>query len=70
MEFRICFSIAKYENEIFSLFETNSEFIQPFCLSEVHFHQSGPLTLKLVKTMLKPFSLFRFISSIESLFKG
>ena len=30
MEFRICISIAKYENDIFSLFETSSEFIHAF----------------------------------------
>ena len=30
MEFRICFSIAKYENDIFSLCDTSNEFTLAF----------------------------------------
>ena len=57
MEFRICFSSAKYENDIFSLSMASSEFfLHAFWLSKVHFHQSGPL--KLVKTMLKYFHFY------------
>ena len=51
MEFRTRFSIEKYENDIFSLFEASNEFIHVSCLSKIHFHQSGPF--KLIKTMLK-----------------
>ena len=45
MEFRICFSITKYENDIISLCETSNELIHGFCLSKVHFRHSGPLKL-------------------------
>ena len=33
-EFRVCFTIVKYENEIFSLCEPPKEFINAFCLSK------------------------------------
>ena len=35
-------AMAKYENDIFSLFETSNEFIYALCLSKIHFHQPGP----------------------------
>ena len=44
-EFRVCFTAAKYENE------TCNAFIDAFCYSKIHFHQSGPF--KLIKIMLK-----------------
>ena len=69
MEFRVCFITAKYENDIFSLCETSNAFIDAFCYSKIHFHQSGPFTL--IKTILKSLhGLFGFISSMESLSKG
>ena len=48
-------SIAKYETDIFSLCETSSEFVQACCLFKIHLYQSG--LFKLIKTMLKSFSL-------------
>ena len=45
MEFRVCFTIAKYENDIFSLCESSNEFIDAFCHSKIHFHQTGGLKL-------------------------
>ena len=68
MEFQICFTIEKYANNIFSLCETSKEFIHAFCLSEIHFHQSGPL--RLIKTMLKSFRFCMFFSCMELLSKG
>ena len=59
MEFRVCFTSAKYENDMFSLYEndifslcdTSNAFIDAFCYSKIYFHQSGPFIL--IKTMLK-----------------
>ena len=52
MEFLVCFTFAKYENDMLSLCETTNVFIDAFfCNSEIHFHQLGPF--KLIKTMLK-----------------
>ena len=66
MEFRICFtcSTAKYENDMFSLYEISNEFIHAFHLSKIQIHQSGPLN------GLKLFTCVRFISSMESLSKA
>ena len=47
----MCFTFAKYENDMLSLCETNNEFIDVFCNSKIHFHQLGQF--KLIKTMLK-----------------
>ena len=72
MEFPVCFSTAKYENDTFvisfSLCETSNAFIDAFCYSRIHFHQSGPL--KLIKTVEIFTRFVRFISSMESLSKG
>ena len=51
MEFQVCFIFAKYENDMLLLYETTNVFIDAFCNSKVHYHQSGPF--KLIKTMLK-----------------
>ena len=51
MELQVCFTIAKYENDMLSLCETINVFIDAFCNSKIHFHQLGPF--KLIKTMLK-----------------
>ena len=66
MEFQVCFTFAKYENDMLSLCVTTNVFIAAFCNSKIHFHQLGPF--KLVKTMLICF--VRFIFSVESLSKG
>ena len=50
MEFRVCFTITRYENDMLSLCETINVFIDAFCYSKIHFHQLGPF--KLIKTML------------------
>ena len=50
MELRVCFTIAKYENDMLSLCEKINVFIDAFCYSKIHFHQLGPF--KLIKTML------------------
>ena len=46
--FLTMFSIAVYENDIFSLCETSNEFTHAFCLTKVHFHHSGLLKLNAV----------------------
>ena len=60
MEFRICFTIAKYENNIFPskyennmflLCEASHVFIDAFGYSKINFHQSG--SFELIETMLK-----------------
>ena len=51
VEFRICFAMAMYENDMFWLCETSNAFIGAFCYSKIHFHPSGPF--KSIKTMLK-----------------
>ena len=49
VEFRVCFTYAKYENDMFSI-ETSNAIIDALCYSIIHFHQSVPF--KLIKTML------------------
>ena len=51
MELRVCFTIAKNENDMLSLCETINVFIGAFCYSKIHVHHLGPF--KLIKTMLK-----------------
>ena len=51
MEFRVCFAMAMYENDLFLLCVTSSAIIGAFCYSKIHFHPSGPF--KSIKTMLK-----------------
>ena len=52
MEFQVCFTFAKYENDTLLLCETTNVFIDVFFYnSEIHFHHLGPF--KLIKTMLK-----------------
>ena len=54
MEFVVFFTIANCERRYFCiLFLDISKFFHDFCLSETHFHKTGPL--KLSKTMLKYF---------------
>ena len=51
MEFRVCFTIAMYENDMLSLCETINVFIDAFGYAKSHFQQLGPF--RLIKTMLK-----------------
>ena len=52
MKLRVCFTLAKYKNDMLSLCETTNVFIDSFfCYSKIHFHQLG--SFKLIKTMLK-----------------
>ena len=51
MKFRVCFTLAKYENEMLSLCETTDVFIDAFLLFQNPFYQLG--SYKLIKTMLK-----------------
>ena len=51
MEFQVCFTFAKYENDMLFLCETINVFIDAFCNSKIHFHQLGQF--KLIKTILK-----------------
>ena len=51
MKFRVCFTLANYENDMLSLCETTNVLFDAFCYSKTHFHQIG--SLKLIKTMLK-----------------
>ena len=51
MKIRVCFSLAKYENDMLSLCETTNVFTDAFCYSKIPFHQLG--SFKLIKTMSK-----------------
>ena len=52
MKFRVCFTLANYENDMLSLCETTNVFIDAFLLfKKTNFHQLG--SFKLIKTMLK-----------------
>ena len=51
MKFRVCFTLAKYENDMLSLCETTNVFIDPFLLFQIQFHQLR--SFKLIITMLK-----------------
>ena len=64
-------TIAKYKNNIFSLFEVSQMFIYAFCLSNVYFEIRKMELVILIKTVLKSFlRIVRFISSMEWLIKG
>ena len=51
MEYRVCFTLANYENNMLSLCETTNVFIDALCYSKFHFHQLG--SFKWIKTMFK-----------------
>ena len=52
MEFRVCFTLAKFENDMLSLCETTNVSIGVFfCYSKIHLHQVGSFIL--IETMLK-----------------
>ena len=62
MEFRVCVAMAKYENDMFLLYETSNAFIGAFCYSKIHFHPSGPC--KPVKIMLKSLNVLLGLSPV------
>ena len=62
MEFRVCFTVAKYENNIFSLCETSNAFIDAFYYSKIHFHQSR--TFELIKKMVKSLHVLSGLSPV------
>ena len=51
MEFQVCFTFAKYENDMLLLCETTNVFIDAFCNSKINFHRLEPF--QLVKTILE-----------------
>ena len=51
MEFRVCFTFAKYEKIGCRYVRQPNVFIDAFFYSKIHLHQLGPF--KLIKTMLK-----------------
>ena len=62
MEFQVCFTIAKYENDMLSLCETINVFIDAFCNLKIHFYKLGPF--KLIQTMLKYLHILLGLSPI------
>ena len=56
MEFRVCFAMAMYVNDMFLLCETSNVFIGAFCFSKIYFHPLG--SFKSIKTMLKSLYVF------------
>ena len=53
MKFRVCFTLAKYENDMLSLCETTNVFIDAFCYSKKYFHQLE--SFKLIKNNVEIF---------------
>ena len=62
MEFRVCFTIAEYENDMLSLYETFNVFIDNFCYSKINFHRFGPF--KLINIMLKSLHVLLGLSPV------
>ena len=62
MEFPVCFTIAKYENDMLPLCKTTNVFADAICYYKIHFHQLGPF--KLVETMLKSFHVLLGLSPV------
>ena len=62
VEFRVCFAMAMYENDMFLLCETSNAFIGAFCYSKIHFHPSGPFTS--IKTMLESLHVLLGLSPV------
>ena len=57
MKFRVCFTLANYENDMLSLCETTNVLIDAFFYSKTNFHQLG--SFKLIKTMLKSLNVYK-----------
>ena len=51
MKFRVCLTLANYENDMLSLCVATNLLIDVFCYFKAHFHQLG--SFKLIKTMFK-----------------
>ena len=65
----ILYNTKLQKTMIFTLFETSLKFTHAFCLSNTHFHKTGPL--KLIETVLYLFSrLGRFTSTMQWFTKG
>ena len=62
VEFRVCFAMAMYENDMIMLCETSNAFIGAFGYSKIHFHPSGPF--KSIKTMLKSLHVLLGLSPV------
>ena len=62
MEFRVFFTIAKYEKDMLSLCETINVFIDAFGYYKIHFHLLGPF--KLIKAMLKSLTVLLGLSPV------
>ena len=62
MEFRVCFSFAKYENATLSLCETTNVLIDAFSYSKIHFHQFG--SFKLIKNNVKSLNVMQGLSQV------
>ena len=62
VEFRVCFVMAMYENDMFLLCEKSNAFIGAFCYSKIHFHPLGPF--KSIKTMLKSLHVWLGLSLV------
>ena len=55
LKVQVCFTLAKYENDMLSLCETSNVFTDAFWLFQDPFHQLG--SFKLIKTMLKSLNI-------------
>ena len=53
MKFRVCFTLAKYENDMLSLCETTNVFIDKFLSFQNPFYQLG--SFELIKTNVEIF---------------
>ena len=62
VKFRLWFTIANYENDIFSLCRRSNACIRVLRDSKMHFHQRGPL--ELIKTMLDYFHVMLGLSLV------
>ena len=61
--------MAKYENNMYSLFQTSNVFIGAFYYSKIHFHNFQD-RLNRLKQSWNLYMFVRFVSSMESLSKG
>ena len=55
MKFRVCFTLAKYKNDVLSLCETTYVLLMLICYFKIPFHQLWSFTL--IITMLKPLNV-------------
>ena len=62
MEFQVCFTFAKYENDMLSLCEATNVFIDAFCNFKIHFQRLGPF--QLIKTMWESLNVSKGLSPV------